>query len=65
MSDKSDHDLLIEIHGRLMGTDGQGGLCRQVNNNTKQINRIWIAITLISATVGGSAWGIISKLLGG
>lgn len=28
MPEKSDHDLLMEIHTTLLGANGQGGLCR-------------------------------------
>lgn len=28
MAEKTDHDLIIEIHSVLLGTNGQGGLCR-------------------------------------
>jgi hypothetical protein len=65
MVEKSDHDLLLEVHSTLLGTNGQGGLCRQVDKNTKAINKIWILLAIIIAAGGGGAWGIISKLLGG
>jgi len=65
MNEKTDHDLLLEVHGTLLGTNGQGGLCRQVDKNTKAISKLIIAVIVIGLTVGGGAWGIVSKLLGG
>jgi len=65
MPEKSDHDILIEVHSSLMGANGQGGLCRQVERNTRSINKIWICLAFIAAGTGGGAWAIVSKLIGG
>ena len=64
MTEKSDHDMLMDIHTVLLGTNGQGGLYRQVKDNTKNINRIWIVLAVLAASVGGGTWGIVNKLLG-
>ena len=59
MPQKTDHDLLIEIHTVLLGTDGHTGIARQVERNTKAITRLWVAITIIASSVGGGVYGII------
>uniref|UniRef100_A0A6M3LGW5 Uncharacterized protein n=1 Tax=viral metagenome TaxID=1070528 RepID=A0A6M3LGW5_9ZZZZ len=61
---KEDHDLIVEIHTVLLGTNGQGGLCRQVDKNTRTIFKIWCAIIAILVSIGGSTFGIV-KLIGG
>lgn len=75
---KNDRELLEEIHGKvtnteakvaaveqaLVGYNGQIGLCKQVENNTKQIARLWIVVSIILASTGGSAYGIIRLLMG-
>ena len=65
MLNKSDHDLLMDVHTVLLGTNGQGGLCRQVEKNTKSINKIYILLAVISAGTGGGAWAIVQKIMGG
>ena len=65
MIDKSDHDILMDIHGVLLGSNGQGGLCRTVAAHSKTLTKLIIAVIIIGMAVGGSTWGIISKLLGG
>ncbi len=35
MSDKSDHDMLIEIHAVLLGANGHKGLCEQFEEHKK------------------------------
>lgn len=35
MPEKSDHDMIIEIHTCLLGSDGQGGLCREFEEHKK------------------------------
>ncbi len=52
-----------EIKTALKGYDGQVGLCRQVENNAKAINKIWIVVVFIFASIGGSTYGIV-RLLG-
>lgn len=63
--EKSDHDLLVEVHTMLLGTNGQGGLARQVEANTKAITKLWIAEAVIVASTGGGAYAIVQKLIGG
>ena len=64
MPDKSDHDLLTEMHTVLLGTDGHPGIAKQVDRNTKAITKLWIAITIIASSVGGGVYGIIEILKG-
>jgi len=63
MPEKSDHDRLVEIHATLLGTDGQGGIARQVERNTKAIFRLWIMLVVLSVSVGGGTFGIIRAVL--
>lgn len=65
MLDKSDHDLLLQIHATLLGTNGQGGLYRQVEQHTKAIQKLWIIVALIIASIGGGSYAIMQKFLGG
>ena len=71
--DKTDHDLLTEIHSVLLGTNGQGGLCRDFEGHKQddmkfrqdyyQFKRKIIGILAFSA--GSGALGIsIVKLVG-
>jgi len=64
MPEKTDHDLLIEIHTVLLGTDGHTGVAKQVERNTKAITKLWIAIVFITSSVGGGIYGIIEILKG-
>ncbi len=64
MTDKTDHDLLTEIHTVVLGTNGHPGLCKQVERNTKSINKLWIAISLIASSIGGGVYGVIQLLIG-
>ena len=64
MPDKNDHDLITEIHTVLLGTNGHPGIAKQVERNSRAINKLWIAIVLIASSVGGGVYGIIELLKG-
>ena len=64
MPEKTDHDLIIEIHTVLLGTNGHNGIAKQVARNTKAITKLWIAITIIASSIGGGIYGIIEILKG-
>ena len=61
---KTDHDLLTEMHTVILGTNGHPGLARQVERNTKAINKLWICIVVIASSIGGGIYGIIELLKG-
>lgn len=63
MPEKSDHDMLIEIHSVLLGANGQGGLSRQVEINTKAIFKLWCAFIALATSIGGGIFGIIKAVL--
>jgi hypothetical protein len=63
MAEKSDHDLLVEIHGVVLGTNGQGGLYRQVKENTKAIFRLWVILAIILAGGGGGGYALTHAVL--
>ena len=65
MPEKTDHDRLVEVHAALLGVNGQGGLNRQVEKNTKNIFKLWCAIIAIAVSIGGGVFGIIKTILGG
>jgi len=64
MTEKTDHDRLTEIHAVLLGVNGNPGLCKIVDRNTKMINKLWIAIVIIATSIGGGVYGIIELLRG-
>lgn len=61
-TNKTDHDILIEIHTILLGANGQDSLCRKVEKNTKAIAKIWIIIAIILASLGGGGYGVLEIL---
>ena len=62
MTEKTDHDRIIEIHAVLLGTNGNPGVAHQVARNSKAIGKIWIAIAVLASTIGGGTYGIIELL---
>uniref|UniRef100_A0A6M3LRG3 Uncharacterized protein n=1 Tax=viral metagenome TaxID=1070528 RepID=A0A6M3LRG3_9ZZZZ len=65
MPEKTDHDRLVEVHAALLGVNGQGGLNRQVEKNTKAIFKLWCAIIAIGVSIGGGVFGLVKVFLGG
>ena len=61
---KKANDTLIKITTVLQGYNGVPGLCKMVDDNHKAINRLWIVVTVLGASIGGSAYGIVKALLG-
>jgi len=59
------HDDVLEVKQALKGYNGQIGLCKQVERNSKQITRIWITITALAVSIGGGIWGVIEIALKG
>jgi len=47
----------------LKGYDGQEGLCKKVDRNSRSINKIYISLAVLAATTGGGAYGIIHAIL--
>jgi len=64
MTDKTDHDLLTEVHTVLLGTNGHPGIAKQVERNTRAINKMWICIAVMMSSIGGGVYGIIEILKG-
>uniref|UniRef100_A0A6M3IX60 Uncharacterized protein n=1 Tax=viral metagenome TaxID=1070528 RepID=A0A6M3IX60_9ZZZZ len=64
MTEKTDHDRIIEIHSVLLGTNGNPGVAQQVARNSRAINKLWIAIVILASSVGGGVYGIIELLRG-
>ncbi|MFA5276682.1 MAG: hypothetical protein WC417_07315 [Candidatus Omnitrophota bacterium] len=63
MAEKSDHDRLVEIHATLLGSNGQGGLCRQVEKNAQAIFRLWLAVIILAMSIGGGVFGVVKAVL--
>ena len=61
---KEDHDRLIEIHAVLLGVNGNPGLCKLVDRNTRMINKLWVAVIVIATSIGGGVYGIVELLKG-
>ena len=61
---KEDHDRLTEIHAVLIGVNGNPGLCKLVERNTKAIQKLWIAFIIIATSLGGGVYGVIELLRG-
>lgn len=59
------HADVSAIKQELKGYDGNEGLCEQVKQHGKAINKIWIAIAILMASIGGNTYGLIQVLLGG
>jgi len=49
------------IEQELKGYDGNPGLCKKVDNNTKAINKLWIVIAFVIGATGISI-GILQVL---
>ena len=64
MTELTDHDRLTQIHAVLIGVNGNPGLVKLVDRNTKMINKLWIAIAIIATSIGGGVYGIIELLKG-
>lgn len=62
---KTDHDLLMEIHTVILGANGHDGLCRQVAKNSREIFKLWLAIVAMGVGMGGGVYGIIKYAIGG
>ena len=61
---KSDHDKLTEIHAVIIGVNGNPGLVKLVDRNTKAIAKLWIAIVILATSIGSGVYGIIELLKG-
>ena len=64
MPEKTDHDLLTEMHTVLLGTNGHPGIAKQVERNAKAITKLWICIAVIASSIGGGVYGIIELMKG-
>ena len=59
----SDHDLLVEIHVCLKGSDGQGGLYREVAALKKSYYNFRLTVIVTGALLfGGSGFGFAKVL---
>jgi len=59
MNNLTDHDKLTQIHAVLLGVNGNPGLCKLVDRNTRMINKLWVTVIILAASVGGGVYGII------
>jgi len=61
---KEDHDRLTEIHAVIIGVNGNPGLVKLVDRNTRAIQKLWIAVVIIATSIGGGVYGAIELLKG-
>jgi hypothetical protein len=59
MNNLTDHDKLTQIHAVLLGVNGNPGLCKLVDRNTRMINKLWVTVIILATSVGGGVYGII------
>ena len=64
MTEKTDHDKLTEIHAVIIGVNGNPGLVKLVDRNTRAIQKLWVAVIIIATSMGGGVYGIIELLRG-
>jgi len=64
MAELTDHDRLTQIYAVLIGINGNPGLVKLVDRNTKAIQKLWIAVIIIATSIGGGVYGIIEILKG-
>uniref|UniRef100_A0A6H1ZT39 Uncharacterized protein n=1 Tax=viral metagenome TaxID=1070528 RepID=A0A6H1ZT39_9ZZZZ len=64
MTELTDHDRLTQIHAVLIGVNGNPGLVKLVDRNTRSIQKLWLAIIIIATSIGGGVYGIIEILRG-
>jgi len=64
MNDLTDHDKLTQIHAVIIGVNGNPGLVKLVDRNTKAIQKLWIAVIIIATSIGGGVYGIIELVKG-
>lgn len=53
-----------EIKVLLKGYNGQEGLCKQVENQGRHIQKLWVVIAILGASFGGGGAAIIRAILG-
>ena len=53
-----------EVSQLMKGYNGQDGLIKQVQNNSKAIIKIWITLAVLIASTGGGAFAILQALIG-
>ncbi len=54
---------MVEITTVLKGYNGNEGLCDKVDQYGKAIGRLWIAVSVMSVSIGGGAYGVVQALL--
>ena len=64
MTELTDHDRLTQIHAVLIGVNGNPGLVKLVDRNTRAIQKLWIAVIIITTSIGGGVYGIIELIKG-
>jgi len=64
MNELTDHDRLTQIHAVLLGVNGNPGLAKLVDRNTKAIQKLWVLMAVILASLCGGVYGIIELLKG-
>lgn len=63
MIQKTDHDILLEIHTMLLGTNGQGGLLRSHDALKKDYYKFKLVVILALLVLAGAAGYSIPEIL--
>ena len=63
MIQKTDHDILLEIHTMLLGTNGQGGLLRSHESLKKDYYKFKLVVILPLLVLAGAAGYSIPEIL--
>jgi hypothetical protein len=64
MPELNDHDMIVQMYSVMLGVNGSPGLCKMVEKNTRAITKLWIAVTIISCSIGGGTYGLIELIKG-
>ena len=54
---------VVAVKTALKGYDGQVGLCKQVERNSKAIAKLWICIIILALSIGGGTFGLVKAVL--
>jgi hypothetical protein len=47
-TDKADHDMIVEMHAVLLGSNGQDGVCRRVSNLEKRVTTLIVILAFLA-----------------
>jgi hypothetical protein len=48
ITDKQDHDMIVEMHAVLLGSNGQDGLCRRVGSLERRVTNLIMVLSFLA-----------------